>query len=164
MERKSHLRDLFIFQHDGNEPRLGYIAKLKSFLLDFGDTVADPRWSDGDPQDARAVIANIRRARHPLLDDAAAQSAIGLCEKLKDWAVSLQGCGKSGYDPWWLYYTTNFIVEVEQAANAGRDTMCVLLTCFNPPPRRLISQEGSEEEGQLWRFKSVSRIVSLGSH
>lgn len=142
-----------IFQEDlawdGTSPR--HICALKGYLLDFNGTIADRRWFDGDPQDAGTVIKNISRARPTQLDRNEVKSVIGLCEKLKDWARSLELSDRS----WWLYYTTNFITELEQATGAKRDAMYALRLFTRPVSRALTCPKGFVD-GYLSHYTPVS--------
>jgi hypothetical protein len=127
MGYKSCLQDLSVFQQDPawTKTSLRHVDVLESFLGNFDGTIADRRWFDGDPQDAGTVIKNMIRGRPARLDGHDAESVVGLCEKLRYWAVSLDQSDKGGRGPWWLYYTTNFITDLEHATGAERDAAYV---------------------------------------
>lgn len=111
---------------------LGDVEALARFLGNFDGTIADRTWFDGDPQDAGTVLKNMIWGHPARLDGNDVESLVGLCEKLKYWAVSLDQSDTSGRGPWWLYYTTNFITELERATGAERDAAYVSQLLVRP--------------------------------
>jgi len=103
--------------------RVGAAADA-SFLLDFRGTIADPLWFYGVESDgARTIVENISAQTLRLSPESSPdknalgkmESAIMGCEKLRTWATSLEMSGRTGCEPWRLFYGTNFVRDLEHA-------------------------------------------------
>jgi len=99
-------------------------------FLDFRGTIADPLWLYGiESDDVGTVVENISQQTLRLAPESRpdkyalgkVESAVMGCEKLRTWATCLEMSGGTGCEPWRLFYGTNFVGDLEQAVNRGRN-------------------------------------------
>jgi hypothetical protein len=125
MNHEAHQTNTVTFHKElaGDQTSPPYISTFRDFLLNFDDKIADQSWLDDGSKKAGPLSKNEFWTDNIELEHSRVKlTGLKLCEKLRDWASSLESDASAKGDEWRLYYITNFVIELEEATRARQDS------------------------------------------